>query len=335
MTISKRSNGYYYIFYFKPNGKRTCISTGTKLKNEALKFLSEFQDEIKKRKLLITNQKTILEFRWEYAKYSESVHRPKTTIRVNSILREFAEYLNNPQLSEIDIKQINNYLQHKAKVSSYTAQQHLAYLRSAFNKALTDGYIFSNPFESVANYKIPEKQPLFIDEASFHCLLRVIDNADIKHIVNFAVKTGLRLMELITLEWKQINFRDKYLILDNNNHTTKNKKVRTIPLTIEAMQILIERESNRISEFVFTFNGEKFKPDWLSKRFKKYVILAKLNPKIKFHSLRHTFASWLVQKGVSIYQVSKLLGHANVETTEIYSHLRTDDLRTAINVLNN
>ncbi|MDQ7815389.1 MAG: tyrosine-type recombinase/integrase [Melioribacteraceae bacterium] len=335
MNLSKRANGIYYIYYFQLNGKRTCISTGTKFKTEALKFLSDFQEEIKKRNLSKVIPKTILEFRYEYASYSESVHRPKTTKRINSILKEFAEYFNNPQLSEIDMKQINSYLQHKAKVSSYTAQQHLAYLRSAFKKAQTDGYILSNPFESVSNFKIPEKQPLFIDETSFHCLLRVIDNTDIKHIVTFAVKTGLRLMELITLEWKQINFRDKYLILDNNNHTTKSKKVRTIPLTIEAMQILVERESTRNSDYVFTFDNEKIKPESLSKRFKKYVVKAKLNPKLKFHSLRHTFASWLVQRGVSIYQVSKLLGHANVETTEIYSHLRAEDLRSAINVLNN
>jgi site-specific recombinase XerD len=49
--------------------------------------------------------------------------------------------------------------------------------------------------------------------------------------------------------------------------------------------------------------------------------------------LRHTFASWLVQKGVSIYQVSKLLGHTNVTTTQIYSHLQTDDLRDAVDSL--
>jgi len=49
--------------------------------------------------------------------------------------------------------------------------------------------------------------------------------------------------------------------------------------------------------------------------------------------LRHTFASWLVQKGVSIYEVSKLLGHADIKTTQIYAHLRSDDLRNAVKVL--
>jgi integrase len=335
MILSKRSNGNYYVFYFQPNGKRTCISTGTKLKSEALKFLSEFQEEVKKRKLLTITPKTILEYRREFASYSESIHRPKTTEQFNFIFKEFAEYCQNIQLTEINSQIIEKYLQQKTKVSVHTAQKHLAYLRSAFNKAINDKYLLTNPFDKISNFKLPERQPLFIDESLFQVLLRVIDNQDIKDIVIFAVKTGLRQMELITLEWNQINFKEKYLILDNNNHTTKSKKVRTIPLCIEAMQILIERERNRKSEIVFTLNGEKFKHEFLSKRFKKYVIKAKLNPKLKFHSLRHTFASWLVQKGVSIYHISKLLGHANVETTEIYSHLRTEDLRASINLLNN
>jgi len=335
MNLSKRSNGIYYVYYLQPNGKRTCISTATKLKNEALKFLSDFQVEIKRRKLLGIIPKTIMEFRQAFASYSETFHRPKTTKQFNSILKEFSDYCFNSNLSEINIQIINSYLQQKAKVSLYTAQKHLAYLRSAFNKAVNDNYLLNNPFDKVNNFKLPEKQPLFIDEASFQILLRVIENQDIKDLIIFAVKTGLRQMELITLEWNQINFKDRYLILDNNNYTTKSKKIRTIPLSIEAMQILVEREKNKIDELVFTYNNEKFNPEFLSKRFKKYIIEAKLNPKLKFHSLRHTFASWLVQKGVSIYQVSKLLGHANVETTEIYSHLRAEDLRSAVNVLNN
>lgn len=335
MILSKRTNGFYYIFYFKPNGKRTCISTGTKLKSEALKFLSEFQEEVKRRKLLAVTPISILGFRMEFASYSESVHRPKTSKQFYAILKEFAQYCRNIQLSEITSQLVEKYLQHKCKVSLYTAQKHLAYLRSAFNKAVNDKYLLTNPCGNINNFKIPERQPLFFDENSLQILLRVIDNRDIKDIVIFAVKTGLRLSELITLEWNQINFKDKYLILDNIKNTTKSKKVRTIPLNITAMQILIEREQNRNSDLVFTYNSEKYKPEFLSKRFKKYVIKAGLNPKLKWHSLRHTFASLLVQKGVSIYHISKLLGHANVETTEIYSHLRAEDLRTAVNVLNN
>lgn len=72
------------------------------------------------------------------------------------------------------------------------------------------------------------------------------------------------------------------------------------------------------------------KQGWIVHNFKKYVLKANINPKLHFHSLRHTFASWLVQKGISIYGVCKLLGHADIKTTEIYAHLRNDDLRNAV-----
>jgi site-specific recombinase XerD len=68
-------------------------------------------------------------------------------------------------------------------------------------------------------------------------------------------------------------------------------------------------------------------------RFNTGLRAAGLDEKIHFHSLRHTFASWLIQKDVPLYQVSKLLGHSSIAVTEIYSHLRTDDLSNAISVL--
>ena len=99
------------------------------------------------------------------------------------------------------------------------------------------------------------------------------------------------------------------------------------------MQILNKRETCSDGSLVFTTNNEKFNQVHVSQRFKKYVLKSKLNPSLRFHSLRHTFASWLVQKGVSIYQVSKLLGHSDIKTTQIYAHLRNEDLQGAVDLL--
>ena len=87
---------------------------------------------------------------------------------------------------------------------------------------------------------------------------------------------------------------------------------------------------NAKGELIFTLEGERILQDNLQDKFRKYVVASELNPKLTFHCLRHTFASWLVQKGVSIYEVSKLLGHADIKTTQIYAHLRSDDLRNAV-----
>lgn len=335
MNLSKRSNGVYYVYYFKANGKRTCISTGTKLKSLALKFLVNFENETAKRNLLKFIPISMMQFRREYASYSESLHRPKTTQQFCSILKEFSGYCHNSLLGDINSQLIEKYLQHKAKISNYTAQKHLAYLRSAFNKAVNDKYIERNPFNEIKNFRIPQKQPKFFSEVELEILLRTIQEKDFKDLIIFAVQTGLRQMELITLQWNQINFKERYLILDNGNHITKSKKIRSIPLSLKALQILTERQINSKAKFAFTYNGQQFKQGFLSHRFKKYIRNSGINDNLKFHSLRHTFASWLVQKGVSIFQVSKLLGHSKVSTTEIYTHLRSEDLQNAINVLNN
>ena len=85
--------------------------------------------------------------------------------------------------------------------------------------------------------------------------------------------------------------------------------------------------------YVFNKNGERFKQGYVSKSFKRCVRSISLNDKIHFHTLRHSFASNLAQKGINLYIIQKLLGHSNITTTQIYSHLRTEDLVKAINEL--
>ena len=161
-----------------------------------------------------------------------------------------------------------------------------------------------------------------------------IDNEDLKDIVEFAELTGLRQSDLINLQWRQINLSTKILLLDNRNSLTKSRKIHTLPLSKRAIEILEVRRGRAHAENVFTYQSKKILQDFISKKFKKLVIKAGLNPKLTFHTLRHTFATWLVQKGVSIYKVSKLMTHSDLRVTQIYAHLQTKDLFDAVNVLN-
>lgn len=228
---------------------------------------------------------------------------------------------------------MSEYIRERGRISQHTSSKSLRYLKSIFNWAVIEQYLIENPCKSIRPIRVPEKLPLFITETDFQVLLDTIKNRDLKHVVIFAVNTGLRKMEILTLEWNQINFKDRYVILDNTNHTKKSKKVRTVTLNMKVLTILNERQKLN-HRLVFTSNGEPFNPDYVCKEFKRYVIEAGLNPKLKFHSCRHTFASWLVQRGISIYQVSKLLGHSDLKTTEIYSHLSPESFRNAVDSLN-
>ena len=82
---------------------------------------------------------------------------------------------------------------------------------------------------------------------------------------------------------------------------------------------------------IFHRNGFRLNDYNLSHKFKKYVVDLKLNPKLHFHSLRHTCASWLVDVGVSLYVVQNILGHSNISTTQIYSHLSQNTLHESVN----
>ncbi|MFC2135323.1 tyrosine-type recombinase/integrase [Bacteroidota bacterium] len=335
MYLSKRSNGRYYIFYPQRNGKMTCISTKTKSKKEAIKFLTEFKTILKERNANQTIPIELKDFFFEFLKYSESIHSPKHTETLKATFNIVHRYFGNIFLSELTISKLQKYAEDRLKqVSVFSVKRDKANLSTAFTFAITKGFMIENIAKSIRLPKLPEKQPLFYSEMEFDLLLNVIHEKDIKDLVIFACQTGLRQMELLTLEWSQINFKEKVLILDNRNHLTKSKKIRSIPLSLKAVQVLTQREIESKSNLIFTFNGKPIKQDFITHRFKSYVLKAKINPKLNFHSLRHTFASWLVQRGVSIYQVSKLLGHSSISVTEIYSHLRNDDLRVSINQLN-
>jgi integrase len=89
--------------------------------------------------------------------------------------------------------------------------------------------------------RVPQKLPLFFSQSDFEKILNVITNEDIKDLVIFAVNTGMRQMELIKLQWDQISFEKKIVILDNQNHITKGKKIRNLPLNAKALERLDKR----------------------------------------------------------------------------------------------
>ena len=124
---------------------------------------------------------------------------------------------------------------------------------------------------------------------------------------------------------QHIDVNSGILTLDNRTHITKSRRIRVIPLNKTAKEILNKRIA---LDAIFQFT-----PDQVIKLMKKYRDDSEVRKALSFHSLRHTFASWLVQKGVPILNVSKLLGHSDIKTTQIYAHVGTNELRSSVDVL--
>ncbi len=335
MFLSKRSNGIWYIFYTQDNGKRTCVSTKMRYKQEALKFLSDFSNNLKIERDKEFISLSLKEFTFEYLKYSESYHTWKTTSTYKTTFNSLLDYFGNIPLIELTKKKIDDYIQSKIRnVSIYSARKDLINIKASLNWAVNNNYLIENPSENIKRIKTPERLPLYFSKSDFEKLVKSIDNQDIIDLITFAVNTGLRQGELINLRFNQFDFKNRLLILDNRTHLTKSKKVRKIPLNNVALNIIENRVNHNLNDVIFSINGNEIKQDYIVHKFKDYVIKAKVNPKLHFHSLRHTFASWLIHSGASIYHVSRLLGHADIKTTEIYSHLRNDDLQNTIDLLN-
>jgi integrase len=130
-----------------------------------------------------------------------------------------------------------------------------------------------------------------------------------------------------------VNFERKVIVVQSDpTFKTKTGRLRVVPLADGAVNILWKKKFGASSKYVFTFEGHPFKGDHVIRNHRKAVIRAGLSPKLNFHSLRLTHASWLVQAGVSIYQVSKILGHSSVEVTQKhYASLEASELHGAVN----
>ncbi len=337
MFLSKNPNGIWYVFYENNKGRRRSKSTGTKHKNAAIKFFNHYKKIVDAEFYQEVIPITFKKFTFDFLRRSEPFFTWKTIKSYKSAFKMFELSNGDPQLANITTRLIEDYLLMRAtKVSIYAARRDLICLSASLNVAVKNGYLVNNPCKGIKRFKLPEVQPKFYSKDDFNKLIGTMNNnEEMRDITIFAVNTGFRQAEIIGLNWNQVDWDQKIITLTNQVQITKTKRVRSMPLNPDALEVLLRRYANRKEdlESIFTLDKKTINQNILTQRFKKYVINAKINPKLNFHSLRHTFASWLVQSGVSIYLVSKLLGHSNVQTTEIYSHLRSDDFKDAVNIL--
>jgi integrase len=181
---------------------------------------------------------------------------------------------------------------------------------------------------------VREVQPAYFTKDDFKALLASVEDNDSKDLYICAVSTGMRQGELSALEWTSVDFVRKAIFVQNTEtFTTKTKRNRVVPMSEQLSKVLAVRKESATGALVFHKNGRRLTKDVMSKGFKAYVRKAELSEKLHFHSLRHTFATWLVQEGVSIYEVQKLLGHSSIGMTQKYAHLAGGELHSAVNKL--
>ncbi len=331
MYLTKRK-GTYYVFYRK-NGKRTCKSTKSSKKKEAYKYLIDFKYHLEQKEL--NPSLTLKEFYLMYMGKAELFLAQSSWKFTKNSFKTFIEQLGETTpIGEINHNMCETFLLNKFKVSKYSASLVYRHLKAAFNRGVQWELLKKNPFEKIKLPKIETRLPSYINENQLYMILEKENNPVLKANYAIAFYTGLRLNEGVNLKWGDINLIDKIIHIRNSEyHTTKSKKERIIPFGNKVEYYLNTLEKRNNHDFVFTLNGKrKLNYHKLSKWFKARVRECGLDEKIHYHSLRHSFASTLAQKEVSLYVIKELLGHSSISTTQIYAHLSKQSLVNAVKV---
>jgi site-specific recombinase XerD len=338
MYLFKR-NGIYYVQYFDEiQNRERRISTKEKKKPDAIRFVSELKEKLKERP---KNTFIMLsDFHIKYLQFVKDNLSPNYARIVDLAFRQLKEFTGDVSLENLHYLQLEKFITESFKRTKEGTRSTYIALKSAFNKGISWNYVNINHFTKIKLPKIPKNNPVFIKEEEFNLLLPLETDSLLKDVYQFAFYTGLRLSEIINLKWNEIDIADGIIRVRNTiDFTTKSKRERIVPINETVRNILTSRFPKIVSlernNYVFSKNGVKLNGDYLTKNFKKCIRESSLNPQLHFHNLRHSFASNMAVKGVSIFIIKELLGHRDVKTTQIYSHLRSEDLKHAISMLNN
>jgi integrase len=331
ITLFKPSRGRnWYVSFTDSDGNRKQKSTGKSTKREALKVLTEFQTLLKVKSKPVLLSKLAEQF----LEYARSNYSGKTFVAYKATLKRFEAICEDVALSKITARHWDTYRIERLKsVSPVSVNIELRALKAFLNTVVRWGNLERSPFNRQPLATVPESSPVFFTKEDFQKLLNVIKQSWLKEAVVFTVLTGLRRGELINLRWQDVDLQRRiFTVQSNPTFKTKQGKKRTLPLNETAFHLLTLKHAQSIGEYVFTVSRKQITESWLSHLFKRAVREVSLNDKLHWHSLRSSFASWLVIDGVSIYAVSKLLGHSSVAITQKhYAHLATENLHNDVN----
>lgn len=213
----------------------------------------------------------------------------------------------------------------RTEVSDSTINRELSCLKTLFNKAVEWGKLESNPIAKVKKFREPNSKERILTQGEAQQLINEA-SPQLKPILITALNTGMRRGEILSLRWKDIDFHKGFIFIGDS----KSGRSRSIPINMKVFETL--KDIPQEGEFVF-FNSEtKTHVKDVKTGFKKACYRAGIKG-LRFHDLRHTAASWMVESGIDLVTVSKLLGHSSITMTMKYAHPTPENMRRAVDKL--
>lgn len=223
--------------------------------------------------------------------------------------------------------------------SNATITRGISSLRCFFNFLISIDLIDTNPTKGITGVKQKKKLPQILTNSEVNLLLEQPDSSTLKGIRDKAMlevlyATGMRVSELISLDINSVNLEIGFI------HCSSGDNERIVPLypaAVEAMEEYISKSrkvlvSGSVNEALFVnLNGDRMSRQGFWKIIKHYQEQAHIQKEITPHTLRHSFATHLLQNGADLKSIQEMLGHADISSTQIYTQLIKIDLRNTYN----
>ena len=278
-------------------------------------------------------------------KYYLRVERSLTNNTVDAYIRDvnkLSKYSinNNLSIKLIIRENIQDFISflNDEKISARTQARVISSVKSFFKFLIMEDYIINDPCQLIQNPKIGLKLPDVLSIAEIDLIVSNIDNSS-KHgqrnttIIETLYSCGLRVSELINLKISNIKFLEKYIKI-----TGKGNKERLTPISQKCLKLLSiyineirihQKIKSGNDDIVFLNNrGSQLSREMIFTIVKKLTEKSGIKKNVSPHTFRHSFATHLIEGGADLRAVQEMLGHENITTTEIYTHLDNDYLRS-------
>lgn len=281
----------------------------------------------------------MLELFYDYLIFERNLSS-KTLDTYKRTIQDFMHYIkkSNLEVNDITASDIRKYLKNKTILGSSESSiaLYVSILRTFFKFLNKDGITENNPMLVIGNIKKTQKIPEVLTIQEIEGLLSSIDTSKPsglrdKALIEFIYSTGSRVSEICNLTLNQISLDDASVVLHGKGN--KQRLVFIGEVGINALKEYLKTArptllGNKISQYVFVGSkNEKLNRAYILTLIKKYAKISGITKTISPHTLRHSFATHLLENDADLVTVKTLLGHSNISTTQIYTHVSTARLK--------
>lgn len=255
-------------------------------------------------------------------------------------LYEFLEYINDKGIKKFndityqDLRLYINYLFNQG-YSNKTISRSISSLRSFFKYLKKEEIIDNNPCTLISNPKLDKKLPKYLNFEETERLLSALNTATKEGIrdsliLEILYSTGIRVSELVNIKFNDVSLSNKTIIV--NGKGSKQRIVYFGEKCEKKLELYMKKSYNEFNVnnaeyLLLSKTGKKLNDRIVRKIIDKASSIAGIKMKISPHVLRHTFATHMLSDGADLRTVQELLGHENLSTTQIYTHLTNEEIR--------